>query len=147
MKTIWRWIIGILVFLIFCGIGIWFVLSKPVKNIYVNVPTIETVTQEVPGPTQIEIMDVPGPATTLPPVTITTTRLYPYDVTTTVTTTEPRFITTTQPVYIVTTRVVATTLPPITTTQTVTTIIPITTTETLTTTITPTCTPTHTSCH
>ena len=38
MKTIWKWVIGVLVFLIFCGIGIAFVLTKPKQNIYITVP-------------------------------------------------------------------------------------------------------------
>lgn len=119
MRTIWKWIIGILVFLIFCGIGVWFVLRKPTQDIYVNTSTTEIVTTVItkdvtttlPAITEVKLV----------PTTVTTTRLYPYDVTTTVTTTEPRYITTTQPFYVVTTQVV---------TQVVTTTIPVTTTIT-----------------
>jgi len=55
MKTILKWVIGVLVFLIFCGIGIAFVLTKPKQNIYITsvpvttyVPITTTVTKTQP---------------------------------------------------------------------------------------------------
>ena len=110
------------------------IVTEPPKTEVVTTVLTKNVTTALPAVTETKIV----------PTTITTTRLYPYDVTTTVTTTEPRYITTTQPFYVVTTQVITTTLPPIT--QIVTTTIPVTTTEITTTTITPTCTPTH-ICH
>ena len=101
------------------------IVTEPPKTEVVTTVLTKNITTTLPAITETKIV----------PTTITTTRLYPYDVTTTVTTTEPRFITTTQPVYVVTTQVVTTT-------------IPVTTTGITTTTVTPTCMPTctHTNC-